>query len=116
MGFHKSSMNIELKEGHILTAYCARPSGEAHYSEMDLNEFLGIRKGKKAVIRDLSCLVLALSIASVTIALQSAWSGCDWQQVPASHHCGTLMRFNHPLYATGSHAIYVFGGTIMSRS
>ncbi|KAJ5359291.1 uncharacterized protein N7496_011704 [Penicillium cataractarum] len=48
MGFHKSSMNIELKQGHVLTAYCARPSGEACYSELDLNEFLGVRKGKLA--------------------------------------------------------------------
>ncbi|OOQ87743.1 cyanovirin-N [Penicillium brasilianum] len=46
MGFHKSSMNIELKKGHVLTAYCARPSGEARYSELDLNDFLGVRKGK----------------------------------------------------------------------
>ncbi|KAI2791101.1 hypothetical protein POX_c03956 [Penicillium oxalicum] len=46
MGFHKSSMNIKLKDSHVLTAYCARPTGEARYSELDLNEFLGVRKGK----------------------------------------------------------------------
>jgi hypothetical protein len=38
--------NIELKGGHLLTAYCARPSGDARYSKLDLNEFLGIRKGE----------------------------------------------------------------------
>lgn len=45
MGFHKSSMDIKLKEGHVLTAYCRRPSGEAIYSELDLDEFLGTKKG-----------------------------------------------------------------------
>ncbi|KAJ5131338.1 uncharacterized protein N7515_007377 [Penicillium bovifimosum] len=45
MGFHKSSMGIRLKDQHILTAYCKRPSGEAVYSELDLNNFLGTRKG-----------------------------------------------------------------------
>ena len=39
-------MNIKLKDSHVLTAYCARPTGEARYSELDLNEFLGVRKGK----------------------------------------------------------------------
>ncbi|KAJ5682815.1 hypothetical protein N7462_005980 [Penicillium macrosclerotiorum] len=44
MGFHKSSMDIHLKNGHVLCAYCRRPSGEAIYSELDLNEFLGTKK------------------------------------------------------------------------
>ncbi|KAJ5578564.1 uncharacterized protein N7459_007528 [Penicillium hispanicum] len=46
MGFHKSSMDIKLKNRHVLTAYCRRPSGEAVYSELDLDEFLGAKKGK----------------------------------------------------------------------
>ncbi|KAF7712494.1 CVNH domain-containing protein [Penicillium ucsense] len=46
MGFHKSSLNVKLKDGHMLSAYCQRPTGEAVYSELDLNEFLGVRKGK----------------------------------------------------------------------
>lgn len=46
MGFHKSSMDIKLKNGHVLTAYCRRPSGDATYSELDLDEFLGTKKGK----------------------------------------------------------------------
>jgi hypothetical protein len=46
MGFHKSSMDIKLKEGHVLTAYCRRPPGEAIYSELDLDEFLGMKKGE----------------------------------------------------------------------
>lgn len=57
MGFHKSSMNIELKKGHVLTAYCARPSGEARYSELDLNDFLGVRKGKQSSIKSHTSLV-----------------------------------------------------------
>ncbi|KAJ5948157.1 hypothetical protein N7466_001172 [Penicillium verhagenii] len=48
MGFHKSSMDIELKNGHVLTAYCRRPSGEATYSELNLDDFLGAKKGKFA--------------------------------------------------------------------
>ena len=47
MGFHLSSMDIKLKDRHLLTAYCQRPSGEAIYSEIDLNEFLGTKKGKQ---------------------------------------------------------------------
>ncbi|KAJ6110995.1 hypothetical protein N7486_003230 [Penicillium sp. IBT 16267x] len=46
MGFHKTSMNIELKNGHVLTAYCRRPSGDAIYSELDLDDFLGTKRGK----------------------------------------------------------------------
>ncbi|CAI7584616.1 hypothetical protein N7509_011025 [Penicillium cosmopolitanum] len=46
--FHKSSMDVHLKDGHILCAYCQRPSGEATYSELDLNNVLGARKGKFA--------------------------------------------------------------------
>ncbi|KAJ5491330.1 hypothetical protein N7539_002897 [Penicillium diatomitis] len=46
MGFHKSSLNVKLKDGHMLSAYCQRPTGEAVYSELDLNEFLGVRKGE----------------------------------------------------------------------
>ncbi|CAI7607013.1 unnamed protein product [Penicillium glandicola] len=46
MGFHKSSMGIKLKDKHLLTAYCKRSSGEATYSELDLNQFLGARKGE----------------------------------------------------------------------
>lgn len=46
MGFHKSSMDIELKNGHVLTAYCRRPTGEATYSELDLDDFLGAKRGK----------------------------------------------------------------------
>jgi hypothetical protein len=70
MGFHKSSMNIELKEGHILTAYCARPSGEARYSELDLNDFLGVRKGKQSSItphlaRPLGHLIYPLGVCSL---------------------------------------------------
>ncbi|CAG8004967.1 unnamed protein product [Penicillium salamii] len=48
MGFHKSSMDIKLKDGHVLTAYCRRLSGEATYSELDLDEFLGTKKGQFA--------------------------------------------------------------------
>jgi hypothetical protein len=50
MGFHKSSMDIKLKEGHVLTAYCRRPTGEATYSELDLDKCLGAKKGKKGSI------------------------------------------------------------------
>ncbi|KAJ5625021.1 hypothetical protein N7510_001330 [Penicillium lagena] len=46
MGFHKSSMDIQLKNNHLLCAYCRRPTGEATYSELDLNKFLGTKKGK----------------------------------------------------------------------
>ena len=46
MPFHKSSMNIRLKDKHILTAYCRRPTGDALYSELDLNPFLGAKKGE----------------------------------------------------------------------
>lgn len=46
MGFHKSSMGIELKNGHVLSAYCHRPAGEMVYSELDLDQFLGAKKGK----------------------------------------------------------------------
>ncbi|KAJ5676710.1 uncharacterized protein N7477_002343 [Penicillium maclennaniae] len=46
MGFHKSSMNIHLKDSHVLCAYCQRPSGEATYSELDLDAILGTVKGK----------------------------------------------------------------------
>jgi hypothetical protein len=46
MGFHKSSMEIQLKNNHVLSAYCRRPTGEATYSELDLNRFLGAKKGK----------------------------------------------------------------------
>ncbi|KAJ5551829.1 hypothetical protein N7535_000225 [Penicillium sp. DV-2018c] len=45
LGFHNSSMGIKLKDQHVLTAYCKRPSGEAVYSELDLNDILGARKG-----------------------------------------------------------------------
>lgn len=38
-------MDIKLKDGHVLTAYCRRLSGEATYSELDLDEFLGTKKG-----------------------------------------------------------------------
>ncbi|KAJ5221885.1 uncharacterized protein N7469_010772 [Penicillium citrinum] len=48
MGFHRSSMDVHLKDGHVLCAYCTRPSGEATYSELDLNSVLGTRKGKFA--------------------------------------------------------------------
>ncbi|CAG7918935.1 unnamed protein product [Penicillium olsonii] len=48
MGFHKSSMEIKLKDGHVLTAYCRRLSGDATYSELDLDEFLGTKKGQFA--------------------------------------------------------------------
>ncbi|KAJ5126730.1 hypothetical protein N7448_007509 [Penicillium atrosanguineum] len=46
MGFHKSSMDIHLKDRHVLCAYCKRPSGEATYSELDLDSILGAVKGK----------------------------------------------------------------------
>lgn len=39
-------MEIELKNGHVLTAYCRRPSGEATYSELNLDDFLGAKRGK----------------------------------------------------------------------
>ena len=52
MGFQKSSVNIQLKNGHVLTAYCPRSSGDAVYSELDLNEFLGTKKGKPHTIDD----------------------------------------------------------------
>lgn len=45
--FHLSSMDIHLKNGHVLCAYCRKPTGEATYSELDLNQFLGARKGKQ---------------------------------------------------------------------
>lgn len=38
-------MDIHLKGGHVLCAYCRRPTGEATYSELDLNQFLGTKKG-----------------------------------------------------------------------
>lgn len=47
MGFHKSSRDIQLKNRHILTAYCQRPSGEAKYSELDLDQILGAGNGKQ---------------------------------------------------------------------
>lgn len=40
-------MDIHLKSNHILCAYCRRPTGEATYSELDLNQFLGTKKGKQ---------------------------------------------------------------------
>ncbi|KAJ5204826.1 uncharacterized protein N7498_005705 [Penicillium cinerascens] len=46
MGFHNSSMNIHLRDRHVLCAYCQRPSGEATYSELDLDSILGTVKGK----------------------------------------------------------------------
>jgi hypothetical protein len=46
MGFHKSSAGIKLKDKHLLTAYCERPSGQTRYSELDLDELLGVRNGK----------------------------------------------------------------------
>ncbi|KAJ5407378.1 hypothetical protein N7465_008662, partial [Penicillium sp. CMV-2018d] len=46
VGFQRSSQVLDLKDKHILTAYCQRPSGESIYSELDLNEFLGANKGK----------------------------------------------------------------------
>ncbi|KAJ5089276.1 hypothetical protein N7532_007960 [Penicillium argentinense] len=48
MGFHKTSMDIHIKNGHVLCAYCQRRSGEATYSELDLNNVLGAKKGKFA--------------------------------------------------------------------
>ncbi|KAJ5764997.1 hypothetical protein N7520_004556 [Penicillium odoratum] len=48
MGFHKTSMDIQLKNGHILTAYCRRPSGDATYSELNLDGILGAKKGQFA--------------------------------------------------------------------
>lgn len=48
MGFHRSSMEIHLKDGHVLCAYCRRPTGEATYSELDLDHFIGTKKGKQA--------------------------------------------------------------------
>lgn len=47
MDFHKSSMNIHLRDRHVLCAYCQRPSGEATYSELDLDSLLGTVKGKQ---------------------------------------------------------------------
>lgn len=46
MGFHRSSKGINIRDKHILTAYCQRPSGESRYSELDLNEFIGAKRGK----------------------------------------------------------------------
>ncbi|OQD78259.1 hypothetical protein PENDEC_c001G02778 [Penicillium decumbens] len=46
--FHRSSMDIHLRDGHVLCAYCKRPSGEATYSELDLDRFLGVKKGRFA--------------------------------------------------------------------
>ncbi|CAI7620093.1 uncharacterized protein N7487_003719 [Penicillium crustosum] len=48
MGFHRSSKGIDLKDKHIITAYCQRPSGQSRYSELDLNELLGANKGQLA--------------------------------------------------------------------
>ncbi|KAJ5488270.1 hypothetical protein LT330_010305 [Penicillium expansum] len=48
MGFHRSSKGINIKDKHILTAYCQRESGESKYSELDLNEFIGVNKGQLA--------------------------------------------------------------------
>ncbi|CAI7627588.1 unnamed protein product [Penicillium palitans] len=48
MGFQRSSQGIDLKDKHILAAYCQRPSGKTRYSELDLNEFLGANKGQLA--------------------------------------------------------------------
>lgn len=49
MGFHKSSMNVRLRDSHVLCAYCKRPSGEATYSELDLDTILGAKKGKQGL-------------------------------------------------------------------
>ncbi|KAJ5365681.1 Cyanovirin-N family protein [Penicillium concentricum] len=46
MGFHRSSTDIKIKDKHLLTAYCQRPSGEPRYSELDLDQFLGAKKGQ----------------------------------------------------------------------
>lgn len=46
MGFHKSSNGINVKDKHILTAYCQKPGGETTYSELDLDGFIGVNKGK----------------------------------------------------------------------
>ncbi|KAJ5816097.1 hypothetical protein N7447_008330 [Penicillium robsamsonii] len=46
MGFHRSSTGIKVKDKHLLTAYCQRPSGETRYSELDLDQFLGAKKGQ----------------------------------------------------------------------
>ncbi|KAJ5211044.1 Cyanovirin-N [Penicillium cf. griseofulvum] len=48
MGFQKSSAGIKLKDKHLLTAYCERPSGQTRYSEIDLDELLGVRNGQLA--------------------------------------------------------------------
>ncbi|KAJ5953941.1 hypothetical protein N7501_008220 [Penicillium viridicatum] len=48
MGFQRSSQVLDLRDKHILTTYCQRPSGESIYSELDLNEFLGAKKGQLA--------------------------------------------------------------------
>ncbi|CAG7941834.1 unnamed protein product [Penicillium nalgiovense] len=48
MGFHMSSKGINIRDKHILTAYCQRPSGQSRYSELDLNEFIGASKGQLA--------------------------------------------------------------------
>jgi len=42
-------MDVHLKDGHVLCAYCTRPSGEATYSELDLNSALGTHKGKSTL-------------------------------------------------------------------
>ena len=46
MGFHKSSNGITLKDKHLLTAYCQKPDGQTTYSELDLDGFIGVNKGK----------------------------------------------------------------------
>ncbi|KAJ5788988.1 uncharacterized protein N7518_005999 [Penicillium psychrosexuale] len=48
MGFHKSSNGINVKDKHILTAYCQKPGGETTYSELDLDGFIGVNKGRLA--------------------------------------------------------------------
>ncbi|KAJ5519819.1 Cyanovirin-N family protein [Penicillium fimorum] len=46
MGFQISSTDIKAKDKHLLTAHCQRPSGETRYSELDLDQFLGAKKGQ----------------------------------------------------------------------
>jgi len=57
-------MDIHLRDGHVLCAYCKRPSGEATYSELDLDRFLGVKKGKQWT--PIPARILELSILNQT--------------------------------------------------
>lgn len=74
MGFHRTSMGVHLKQGHVLCAYCQRLSGEATYSELDLNNVFGTKKGKFTRAHLLICgpLHVHRRIKTVAYGVQTA--------------------------------------------